>query len=183
MTITWAQETYTKAYRFAADAHRGQLVPSTEISYIMHLSFVSMEIIAALPYHPERDGNLALQCALLHDVIEDTEIAYAKIEAVFGTNVAQGVQALTKNQTLPKNERMPDSLKRIREQPAEVWMVKLADRISNLAPPPNHWTKEKMAMYQKEAVEIDVALHKASPYLSQRLRTKIETYKKYYDRA
>lgn len=29
-----------------------------------------MEVLAALAQEPTRDGNLAVQCALLHDVIE-----------------------------------------------------------------------------------------------------------------
>jgi (p)ppGpp synthase/HD superfamily hydrolase len=72
MNLNWSQETYAKAYRFAAEAHNGQLFPGTELPYIMHVSFVSMEVIAALAQEPELDGNLAVQCALLHDVIEDT---------------------------------------------------------------------------------------------------------------
>ena len=34
---------------------------------------------------PEWDGNLALQCALLHDVIEDTAVGYEDVKAGFGT--------------------------------------------------------------------------------------------------
>jgi guanosine-3',5'-bis(diphosphate) 3'-pyrophosphohydrolase len=70
--MNWDKETFTKAYRFAEKAHRGQLFPGTQLPYIMHLSFVCMEVMAALAYDPRRDGNLAVQCALLHDVIEDT---------------------------------------------------------------------------------------------------------------
>lgn len=88
MNSNWSQETYTKAYRFAAKAHHGQLFPGTELPYIMHLSFVSMEVLAALAHEPERDGDLAVQCALLHDVIEDTAVGYEDVKAGFGTAVA-----------------------------------------------------------------------------------------------
>jgi (p)ppGpp synthase/HD superfamily hydrolase len=54
-----------------AEAHHGQLFPGTELPYIMHVSFVSMEVMAALAQEPTRDGNLAVQYALLRDVIED----------------------------------------------------------------------------------------------------------------
>lgn len=70
MTLNWSQEIYTKAYQFAAEAHNGQRFPGTELPYMMHVSFVSMEVMAALAHELERDGNLAVQCALLHDVIE-----------------------------------------------------------------------------------------------------------------
>jgi (p)ppGpp synthase/HD superfamily hydrolase len=71
---------------------------------------------------------------------------------------------------------MGDSLRRIREQPYEVWMVKLADRISNLGPPPNYWDRERILRYSEEAIEIHNTLNEASEYLSRRLRRKIADY-------
>jgi (p)ppGpp synthase/HD superfamily hydrolase len=179
MGHSWSQDDYARAYRFAAQAHQGQTVPGTDLPYIMHLSFVSMEVIAALGAEPGRDGNLAVQCALLHDVIEDTDVTFDQVEAAFGNAVAQGVLALSKDETLEKSRQMQDSLRRIQQQPREVWMVKLADRISNLAPPPYYWTKEKIARYREEATEIYDALHSASRFLAARLLDKIEAYKAY----
>ena len=74
---------------------------------------------------------------------------------------------------------MRDSLARIRQEPREVWMVKLADRISNLMPPPAHWTKQKCAAYQEEARLILETLGEASPLLARRLGEKIEAYTQY----
>ena len=85
--MNWSQRAYTKAYRFGAEAHHGQLFPGTELPYIMHISFVSMEVMAALANESKRDGNLAVQCALLHDVIEDTAVGYEDVEVGFGTAV------------------------------------------------------------------------------------------------
>jgi (p)ppGpp synthase/HD superfamily hydrolase len=179
MEQNWSQDDYVRAYRFAAQAHLGQTVPGKDLPYITHPSLVSMEVIAALGAEPGRDGNLAIQCALLHDVIEDTDVVLEQLEAIFGKAVAQGVLALSKDETLEKSRQMPDSLRRIQQQPGEVWMVKLADRISNLAPPPYYWTKEKIASYREEAIEIHDALHSASPFLAARLLDKIEAYKAY----
>lgn len=175
----WSQDSYLEAYRFAAEAHQGQQYPGTNISYIMHLSFVSMEVIAALAVHPELDGNLALRCALLHDVLEDTAVSPAALKDKFGTNVVEGVSALTKDKALPKKASMADSLARIQKQPKEVWLVKLADRISNLAPPPPHWDREKIGAYRQEAILIYDALHEASVFLAKRLNERIEAYQKY----
>jgi len=57
-----------------------------------------------------------------------------------------------------------------------VWMVKMADRIANLQPPPAHWTRDKIAAYRDEAAQIHAALRQASPLLAQRLLDKITTY-------
>lgn len=174
------QDHYIKAYRFAALAHNGQKVPDTDIPYLMHLSLVSMEVIASFVAEPARDAALAVQCALLHDVIEDTPTSYEQVLETFGKSVADGVLALTKNEKLPtKQEQMADSLQRIREQPHEVWLVKLADRITNLQPPPSYWTQEKKKKYQAEAAMILDALGEASPYLALRLRGKIDAYDEY----
>ena len=68
---------------------------------------------------------------------------------------------------------------RIKKQPKEIWMVKLADRITNLQPPPYYWTKNKIDQYLNEAIEIHEALKDANDVLSSRLLSKIEQYKKY----
>lgn len=176
MTNNWSQDTYIKAYRFAALAHQGQKVTGTEIPYIQHLSFVSMEVIAALNMEKDHDGNLAVQCAILHDTIEDTATTFEQIKSEFGLPVANGVLALTKSESLPKDIQISDSLQRIKVQPQEIWMVKLADRISNLLPPPHHWTQDKITRYREDAILIYETLKDASPFLASRLASKIEGY-------
>lgn len=115
-------------------------------------------------------------CALLHDTVEDTAVTYEQVAAGFGQPVADGVLALTKDEGLPKGEQMPDSLRRIKRQPREVWLVKLADRIVNLQPPPKHWQAERIAAYKVESDSILAALGEASPLLAERLAAKIEAY-------
>lgn len=136
-----------------------------------------MEIIAALNEEKKHDGNLAVQCALLHDTIEDTKTTFEEIETEFGLSVANGVLALSKNLELEKSLQMQDSLRRIKEQPKEIWMVKLADRITNLQAPPHYWKHDKIIRYREEAIEIYEALKDASPFLASRLTSKIEDYK------
>lgn len=179
MSINWSQEIYRKAYRFAAEAHNGQALPGTNLPYIMHISFVCMEVMAALECESDRNGNLAIQCALLHDVIEDSDVTFEGVAAEFGAEVAAGVLALTKNARLDKTVQMEDSLRRIQKQPFEVWLVKMADRISNLGPPPLDWKRDKIGRYRKEAIEIHSALEEASAFLSDRLFRKIKAYEIY----
>jgi (p)ppGpp synthase/HD superfamily hydrolase len=180
MKLSWDQDKYISAYRFAAEAHKGQPLPGSKcLPYIIHVSLVSMEIIAALQIEPGLNGNLAVQCALLHDVIEDTGVTFEKIKTDFGEPVAKGVDALTKNDKLHKNMQMADCLNRVQQQPYEVWMVKLADRITNLQPPPKDWTRGKIVNYRKEAIEIHKMLGSASEFMATRLLNKIEVYKQF----
>ncbi len=176
--IMWNLDNYIKAWNFAAHAHQGQTMPGSEIAYINHIGNVTMEAMTAVALSTNIDNpDLLVQCALLHDVIEDTDCTVDEIEALFGTAVANGVQALSKNPDLPtKKAQMADSLARIKTQPHEIWMVKLADRITNLQPPPKHWTPQKIMYYRSEAKLIWETLGPANPYLANRLQQKIDTY-------
>lgn len=169
-------ERYLAACRYAAEVHLGQTVPGTELPYILHLQMVCQEVVCALTVEPTGDAELAVLCALLHDSVEDTDATIEDVAARFGDPVAAGVASLTKDPSLPKPERMPDSLRRIRAQPRAVWMVKLADRVTNLQPPPAHWAADKCARYRAEAETILSALGPASAWLSDRMRAKIRGY-------
>ena len=125
----WSQEKYIQALRFAAEKHNKQILPGTDWPYLVHLSFVSMEVFYALYAEPDADGDLAVQCALLHDTLEDTDATYEEVTDKFGKKVADGVMSLTKNNEISdKKERMYDSITRIKKQPGEIWMVKMAER-------------------------------------------------------
>src|SRR4051794_24188070 len=114
---------YVAALRFAATKHAGQRMTGSELPYLVHVTSVAGEVLAAL--EPELDGDLAVQCALLHDTLEDTATTFDELAAAFGRAVADGVLALSKvDDAIPKHERMADSLRRIRLQPREVWIVK-----------------------------------------------------------
>lgn len=144
----WSQEVFKKAWNFATIAHHGQTYggaePGRKIDYINHIGSVVIEVIWALDSSPEYDANLAVQCAILHDIIEDTKYQYEDVQKEFGTMVADGVMALTKNDDLPiKKAKIKDSLFRIKQQPKEIWLVKLGDRITNLYHPPYYWSDEK----------------------------------------
>ena len=168
-------ERYVAALRFAAERHAAQRVPDSELPYLVHVVSVAAETLAALPAAPV-DANLAVSCALLHDTIEDTKTTYGELAERFGSAVADGVQALSKDPALPKADRMADSLRRIQAQPHAVWMVKLADRITNLADPPRYWTPDKRRAYHDEAIAIADALGAASPALEARIRARIAAY-------
>ena len=183
----WDREKYNKAWYFATRKHTGQTYGGAEqnekIDYINHIGSVTMEIIWVLQNTSENfNADLAVQCAILHDTIEDTDTNYKEIYELFGKDVADGVKALTKNEKLSKDERMSDSLKRIQQQAKEIWLVKIADRISNLYHPPYYWDNEKKINYIKESEIIYGKLNSAGSLISKRLRNKIDNYHKYIKR-
>ncbi len=168
---------YLRALRFASLAHGDQRMPDGDHPYLVHLASVAAEVIAALEAEPTNDADLAVACALLHDVVEDTATTIDRVEAEFGAAVAAGVLALSKREEVPKVERIADSLARIRQQPREVWMVKLADRVVNLTPPsPRHWSGDKRGAYRAQGEQILAVLEAASPHLAARLRLRIAQF-------
>ncbi|GAB7087493.1 HD domain-containing protein [Marinifilum fragile] len=174
------QEIYQRALKFAGEKHKNQKVPGTNSNYLLHLSNVAMEILMAFAAEKNFDVDFAIQLAILHDTIEDTDTEFAELKERFGERVAQGVLALTKNVDLPsKKEQMLDSLSRINQLEKEVGMVKLADRITNLQEPPHYWDNDKIEKYRKEAELISQTLVNKNDYLNIRLESKIEEHKQY----
>jgi (p)ppGpp synthase/HD superfamily hydrolase len=188
--VLFSPDRYVAALQFASHRHRAQQVPGTELPYNVHVVSVATETIIGIEADRKliEDPDLAVLCALLHDTIEDTASTpeertdlHAEISQRFGGSVADGVLALSKDDRLPKAERMADSLRRIKAQPREVAFVKLADRITNLAPPPAKWSRDKRVAYHAEAIVIADALGSASPTLDARIRAKITAYEAYFD--
>lgn len=172
----YSPDHFASALAFAATRHLGQIVPGTELPYIVHVTTVAAEVIEAISAEPVANSELAVLCALLHDTIEDTATTHRELVTTFGVAIADGVQALSKSAVLPKELQMADSLRRIRLQPLEVWIVKLADRIANLKSAPTKWSQDKRRAYRDEAVVIADELGSASPVLHMRLRSRIENY-------
>ncbi|HEY0064165.1 MAG TPA: HD domain-containing protein [Telluria sp.] len=174
-------DAYAQAWEFVTLRHAGQTYggrqKGEQIPYINHLASVAAEVAWALAGDTQFNLDLAVQCALLHDVIEDTSTSVEEIAATFGEDVAAGVMALSKDSTLATSEaKMFDTLARIKLQPREVWAVKLADRISNLYHPPFYWTAEKKRQYAAEAALILDSLGAANLKLASRLTAKIAAY-------
>jgi len=175
----WTQENYSEALRYASEFHGDQRVPDSDHPYILHPALVAMELIHV--FGKEAGGNeaLAVRCALLHDVIEDTKCTYDDLFRDFGMDVANGVRALSKDFSIGSEDRIKECLGRIIREPHEIWMVKMADRIVNLGPPPGSWSIIKREKYLKDAVLIYDTLRDCSSILAERLQVKIENYRRY----
>ena len=174
------QELYQKAIRFAGETHGDQKMPASKASYLVHLSNVAMEVILAEQNTVDFDLKFAVQVALLHDVLEDTPTSFEEVSERFSAEIAEAVLALSKNEGLPGDIQILDSLMRIKPLRKEVWAVKLADRISNMQEPPHTWTLDKKKQYRQVAKLILKELKGGNAYLESRLEIKIEEYTKYF---
>ncbi len=168
---------FHKALRLSAWAHYGQITKFGD-PYVTHPVAASYEVLAASAAGEEFDVDLAAICAILHDVVEKSDVTIYSIKKDFGKRVAEGVGAMTKKSDILESEQLRESLMRILEQPKEVAIAKLADRVSSMLPPPSEWNKEKIATILENGEMIYNMLSEASPYLSKRLALKIGFYKR-----
>ncbi|WP_337967476.1 HD domain-containing protein [uncultured Flavobacterium sp.] len=180
----WSIDEIQKIWQLASKLHNGQkyggFSDGEQVEYLNHIGSVVFEVLNAIQHTENINSDLAIKCAILHDTIEDTAITYEKVKALFGHEVASGVLALTKNDQIEDSlEKMRDSLKRIKEQPIEIWAVKMADRITNLYEPPFYWKDEKKLLYMEEAEIIYDELKDGNKYLAGRLKTKIKEYSRF----
>ena len=171
------QDRVNEALLFAAIKHEGIKMKQPQVGYVAHLQGVCLEAVSGCLNNDSKvDLEKVMMLALLHDTIEDTDATYEEIMELFGEDIANGVQALTKNENLPYEEKMKDSLKRIKEQSIEVAIVKLADRLFNLKDVPAQWDEEKIYSYREEAKLILEELGFANEFMANRLNNKIGSY-------
>lgn len=145
-------ELVRRAYRFADEAHLGQLRNSGE-PYITH------PIAVAAQCAEWKLDAQALMAALLHDAIEDCGVTKSELIERFGAPVAELVDGLTKLDKLQFNTREESQAESFRKmllamaRDVRVILVKLADRTHNMrtlddAP------REKWARIAGETLEI-----------------------------
>ena len=120
-----------KAFNLAVDAHKDMRRKSGE-PYIYHP--IAVAHIAAKEIGL---GKISIICALLHDVVEDTEYTLKDIENIFGKKVAKIIDGLTKIQDVfDKNvslqaENFRKMLLTLSDD-VRVILIKLADRLHNM---------------------------------------------------
>ncbi len=125
------QALITKAYVFSATAHAGQVRLSGE-PYLSH-PLEAANILADM-----RLDAASIAAGLLHDTVEDTKATVDEIEELFGEDVADIVDGVTKISLIPfetKEEAQAENIRKMILAMAEdirVVLVKLADRLHNM---------------------------------------------------
>ncbi|MGE5391975.1 MAG: RelA/SpoT family protein [Deltaproteobacteria bacterium] len=135
-----------KAFNYAEIAHTGQKRNSGE-PYIIHPVEVAM-ILADI----EMD-TASICAALLHDVVEDTDITFINILSEFGEEIALMVDGVTKLSRIEFQSREEAQVENLRKmfmamaKDIRVIIIKLADRLHNM----------RTLQYQSEAKQKEIA--------------------------
>ncbi|MGN0701535.1 MAG: RelA/SpoT family protein, partial [Oscillospiraceae bacterium] len=186
-----------RAYELAEKAHEGQMRSSGE-KYITHPLAVASIL---LDYCMDTDTICA---ALLHDVVEDTEVTLDDLRKKFGDDVALLVDGVTKIGQVPlhsKEEQQAENIRKIlmaMSKDIRVIIIKLADRLHNMrtlyARPPHKQLKtslETMNYYApiahrlgmsdvKEEME-DIAIHYLDPFGCAEVERQLDLHKEERD--
>lgn len=121
-----------KAIQFATEAHKGVVRKGSKLPYILHPLEAGV-IVSSMT----NDENV-IAAAILHDVLEDTDVTYEELKKEFGV-VADYVSAESENK---RKELPPEATWKIRKQETiehlqqetrkDIKIIALADKLSNI---------------------------------------------------
>jgi len=121
-----------KAFNLAVDAHRDMRRKSGE-PYIYHPLEVARIAAGEIGL-----GTTSVICALLHDVVEDTEYTLSDIRTLFGDTVTRIIDGLTKIEEIfehPSSSAQAENFRKMLltlSVDVRVILIKLADRLHNM---------------------------------------------------
>jgi GTP pyrophosphokinase len=121
-----------KAFNLAADAHKDMRRKSGE-PYIYHPLEVARIAAGEIGL-----GTTSIICALLHDVVEDTDYTLADIKLRFGETVTRIIDGLTKIEEIfehPSSSQQAENFRKMLMTlsiDVRVILIKLADRLHNM---------------------------------------------------
>lgn len=135
-----------KAFDVAVDAHKDQRRKSGE-AYIFHPIAVAKIVASEIGL-----GATSIASALLHDVVEDTDVTVEDIEKKFNPKIAQIVEGLTKIAQVKTDQEISMQAENFRKMlltlndDVRVILIKIADRLHNMQ------TMESMADYKQAKI-------------------------------
>jgi GTP diphosphokinase / guanosine-3',5'-bis(diphosphate) 3'-diphosphatase len=141
-----------RAYAYGINMHEGQLRQSGE-PYFTH------PVAVAAILTEQRLDDATIVTALLHDTIEDTKSTYSEVTRLFGAEVAELVDGVTKLTNLQLSSTQSKQAENFRKlfmamsKDLRVILVKLADRLHNMRTIKS-MKPEKQAQKARETMEI-----------------------------
>src|SRR5213082_3280756 len=141
-----------RAFSFAAEAHEGQQRRSGE-EFVLY-PWGAAKICAQLSLDDE-----TIAAALLHDVVEDTDVELDDVRSEFGDEIAklvEGVTKLTRVQFQSREQAEAENYRKLvvaMSEDVRVILIKLADRLQNMRTI-EYLGKQKQIQKAKETLEV-----------------------------
>jgi guanosine-3',5'-bis(diphosphate) 3'-pyrophosphohydrolase len=140
-----------EAYELAADAHDGQRRKDDGTPYITH------PVAVAELLHDAGFDDDVVAAALLHDVVEDTEMGRDEIAERFGDRVAELVDALSEDEGIQDYEdRKREHREQVEASGRDAIAIYIADKLSNLRDMRRIYAEEGEAIASRFKAPLDV---------------------------
>ena len=165
------EDALIRAYVLGSKVHYDQRRESGE-PYFYHPTSVAQILV---DYKMDADTIIA---ALLHDTVEDTPTAYQDIETLFGHDVAELVEGVTKLNQIQLQDESEKQAQNFQElvlatsKDIRILMIKMADRLHNMRTLFNCKKEEKRHRISMETLSIYVPL--AERIGLHKIKTEIE---------
>ncbi|MBP7554597.1 MAG: bifunctional (p)ppGpp synthetase/guanosine-3',5'-bis(diphosphate) 3'-pyrophosphohydrolase, partial [Spirochaetes bacterium] len=146
------KEIILNAVKFAEKCHKGQLRASGE-EYIIHPISVAVNLL-----NMRADVEMII-AGLLHDVVEDSPVTYEDVAKIYGKNVANLVDGVTKISKLKASNKTEQNAETIRKmlfamiKDIRVIIIKFADKLHNMQTL-EYLPKEKIKRIANETLDI-----------------------------
>lgn len=161
-----------EAIHFSSEKHKDQRRKNPEQHpYINHPIRVARLLASEAGI---RDLNVII-AALLHDTVEDTDTTLEEIHTLFGPQVAQIIDEVTDDKSLPKAVRKQMQIDHAPKVCRQAKLVKLADKLDNLLDllsiTPIGWPPERVLQYFAWSEKVIDGLRGTNVFLEQKLDT------------
>ncbi|MBL4847467.1 MAG: bifunctional (p)ppGpp synthetase/guanosine-3',5'-bis(diphosphate) 3'-pyrophosphohydrolase [Planctomycetes bacterium] len=162
---------YKRVIEFAREAHHGQ-VRSGGKPAILHALRISQALLKGSP-----GDRVAVEAAVLHDVVEDTKVGIEKIRAAFGPKTAEIVQWVTLDPIErfrgDKVARDKAYYERFRTAPKSAHVLKYFDRLDNVRDMRGWEVVGKLGYLQATREQVIESLRPRSPELAAKLEASV----------
>jgi (p)ppGpp synthase/HD superfamily hydrolase len=148
-------ELVKSALEMARGAHAGQLRRGSD-----GRPFIDHPIAVAELLSKHRYGDRVLAAALLHDVVEKSDASVEEVRERFGEAVADLVEAMTEDESIPTYEdRKDEHRRRVATAGADALAVFAADKLTNVAMLREAYALIGEAVGDELAVSLDLKIY------------------------
>lgn len=171
-----------EAFEYACTKHTYQRRKGNRrVPYINHPA----KVASTLAKHYDHCTETLLLAALLHDVIEDTDVTAQELASRFGDEVTRLVLEVTDDMSLPNALRKKRQTEKAPGLSNEAKLIKIADKLCNMQDIlsyPLWWTRARKLAYFQWSGEVAIHCYGICPSLDEVFRqvqkTGIEKYGK-----
>ncbi len=133
---------YEQALTIAATAHKEQMRKHDKSPYVVHPIMVA-RILEQYGFSEE-----VIVAGLVHDVLEDSDLAEDQLRAALGDKVVKIVATVSEDKALPWEERKERYIQDVVACGEAVWAVSVADKIHNAESLIGHYQKVGPEVWQ-----------------------------------